>query len=86
MCYVYIVECSDKTLYTGWCKDIERRVWEHNNSNKLGSKYVRIRRPARLVYYETFETKIEAQKREYIIKQLSRKVKLELISQFESYQ
>jgi putative endonuclease len=62
--------------------DIERRLFEHNNSDKLGSKYVRARRPAKLVYFEVYESKIEAQKREYAIKRLSRKEKLKLIQEF----
>jgi len=76
--YVYILECSDKTLYTGIATDIERRLDEHNNSDK-GAKYTKIRRPLKLVYSEKSENRSSASKREYEIKKLSREKKLELI-------
>lgn len=76
--YTYIVKCSDGTYYTGWTTDLEHRVNVHNNGE--GAKYTRSRRPVELVYYEKYETKVEAMKREYAIKQLSRKKKEELIT------
>ena len=76
--YVYILECSDSTLYTGITTDIDRRVDEHNNSDK-GAKYTKLRRPVTLVYREEAEDRSSASKREYAIKKLSRKAKLELI-------
>ncbi|AEB76237.1 GIY-YIG nuclease family protein [Clostridium botulinum] len=78
MPYIYILECSDGTLYTGWTTDIERRVKEHNSGN--GAKYTKARRPVILKYYEEFKTKNEAMKREYAIKRLTRKEKIELIT------
>lgn len=80
MYYVYIIECSDQTLYTGWTHQLEKRIDTHNQG--LGAKYTRCRLPVRLKYYESFEDKISAQKREYAIKQLSRKDKLNLIQSF----
>ena len=77
--YVYILECSDKTLYTGIATDIERRLDEHNNSDK-GAKYTKVRRPLKLVYSEGSEDRSSASKREYEIKKLSREKKLELIN------
>lgn len=77
MNYTYILKCSDDTLYTGWTTDLEKRVRTHNE--KKGAKYTRNRTPVSLVYYETYETKQEAMKREYAIKQLSRAEKLALI-------
>ncbi|MDD7115013.1 MAG: GIY-YIG nuclease family protein [Lachnospiraceae bacterium] len=77
MHYTYIVECRDKTLYTGWTTDLEKRIRTHNEGT--GAKYTKSRAPVRLVYYEQYETKQEALKREYAIKQLSRKEKLALI-------
>ena len=77
--FVYILECSDKTLYTGIATDLERRLDEHNNSDK-GAKYTKIRRPLKLVYSEESENRSSASKREYEIKKLSREKKLELIS------
>jgi len=76
--FVYIVKCSDETLYTGIATDIKRRLEEHNNSSK-GAKYTRVRRPVELVYSEVCEDRSSATKREYLIKKLSRKEKLELI-------
>lgn len=79
MCYIYIVRCSDDTLYTGWTTNIERRIKCHNSGK--GAKYTRCRLPVELVYFETFEDKSTALKREYEIKQLSRDKKLLLINQ-----
>ncbi|MGL4607401.1 MAG: GIY-YIG nuclease family protein [Eubacteriaceae bacterium] len=75
--YVYIVKCSDGTLYTGWARDIKKREAIHNSGN--GAKYTRSRRPVILVYSEAFESKSNALKREIEIKKLTRKKKLELI-------
>lgn len=77
MCYVYILRCADNTLYTGWTNNLEKRINNHNNGT--GAKYTKARTPVELVYFEEYETKSEALKREYAIKQLSRKNKLELI-------
>lgn len=79
MNYTYIVRCKDDTLYCGWTNDLERRMATHNAGK--GAKYTRSRHPVELVYYETFETKEEAMRREYEIKQLTRKQKVELIIQ-----
>lgn len=76
--YVYIVKCSDKTLYAGWKNNLEKRVQEHNDG-KNGSKYTRARRPVRLVYTEACSCLSEALKREARIRKLSRWGKLELI-------
>ena len=77
MYFVYMVECSDGTLYTGITTDLERRVDEHNNSVK-GAKYTRARRPVILVYSETLENRSDASKREFSIKKMSRKEKIAL--------
>ncbi len=76
--YVYIVQCSDGSLYTGITVDLDRRLNEHNTSNK-GAKYTRSRRPVQMMYSETHETRSLASKREYAIKQLTRKEKLNLL-------
>ncbi len=76
--FVYIVQCSDNTLYTGIATDVHRRLDEHNNSDK-GAKYTRVRRPVELVYTETLEDRSSACKREYEIKKLKREEKLRLI-------
>lgn len=78
MNYTYIVECADGTLYTGWTTNVQKRVKAHNEE-KSGAKYTKAKRPVKLVYYEGYETKEESMRREYAIKQLTRKQKLELI-------
>lgn len=78
MHYVYIVECCDKTLYTGYAKDVFKRLHEHNHS-KSGAKYTRTRRPVELRYVERFDSRSSACKRESEIKKLKREEKLELI-------
>ncbi len=79
--YVYILECSDKTLYTGTTNNIEKRIQEHNNT-RTGAKYTRARRPVKLVYVEACSTPSIALKREAEIKKLSRAQKLLLIRNF----
>jgi len=76
--FIYIVECSDNTLYTGITTDVHRRIREHNGSNK-GAKYTKLRRPVKLVYQEESTDRSSASKREYAIKKLTREEKLELI-------
>ena len=78
MYYLYILKCSDKTLYTGITVDLERRIKEHNSS-KLGSKYTAARRPVKLVYAKKFRNRSLATKAESRIKKLSREEKLKLI-------
>lgn len=74
MYYVYILSCSDQTLYTGITTDLERRVAEHNSS-KLGSRYTRARRPVKLVYSKEFADRSSASKEESRIKALSKSKK-----------
>lgn len=78
MWYVYIIECSDKTFYTGITSDIHRRIEEHNTSPK-GAKYTKGRRPVKLVYCRRKKNKITASKEEYRIKKLTREEKLKMI-------
>ncbi|MDU1414556.1 MAG: GIY-YIG nuclease family protein [Clostridium sp.] len=78
MCYVYILECSDKTLYTGWTNNINKRIECHNSGK--GAKYTRGRLPVKLVYFELLDNKSLALKREIEIKKLSKKDKLLLIN------
>lgn len=78
MNYVYILRCSDNTLYCGWTPDLERRLRAHNSGQ--GAKYTRSRLPAELVYYEEYETRREAMSREWHLKRLSRREKLLLIA------
>ena len=78
MWYIYIVCCADNTLYTGITTNLERRLREHNTAN-VGSKYIRSKRPATLVYKESVKTRSNALKREAAIKRLSHQEKLLLI-------
>ena len=63
MYYTYIVECADRSLYTGYTTDVKARIRKHNSGK--GAKYTRSRLPVKLVYYEEYETKHEAMSREY---------------------
>ena len=76
--YTYILKCADNTLYTGWTNHLEKRIADHNAGK--GAKYTKSRRPVELVYFETFPTKEDAMRREYAIKQLTRKEKEKLIT------
>lgn len=78
MYHLYILECSDKTLYTGITVDLVRRVEEHNNSRK-GAKYTAGRRPVALVFSKKFRSKSKALREECRIKGLSRQEKLDII-------
>ncbi len=78
MYYVYILECTDGTLYTGWTVDVERRLAEHNQGK--GAKYTRSRGPVVLRHREEFASKQEALQREHAIKKLSRKKKVGLLA------
>ena len=75
--FVYMVECADKTLYTGWTTDVERRLKAHNAGR--GAKYTRERGPVRLVYIEEVADRRAAMKRELEIKRMRRAKKLQLI-------
>lgn len=77
MNYVYLVRCRDGSLYTGWTTDLKKRIDAHNAGS--GAKYTKSRRPVELVYFETFESKSDALKREAAIKKLTREQKLGLI-------
>lgn len=75
--YTYILKCSDGTFYTGWTNNLEKRLKAHNEGR--GARYTKIRRPVVLAYYEVFRSREEAMRREYEIKQLTRKEKENLV-------
>jgi len=78
--YIYIVRCSDDSLYTGITTDIKRRMRAHNNdTGPSTAKYTRARRPVYLVYQETATSRSHAARRESEIKNLSRRDKELLI-------
>ncbi len=76
--YVYIIRATNDMLYTGITTDLERRFSEHLKGKK-GAKFFRINTPEKIVYSEEHENRSDASKREYEIKQFTRKQKLELI-------
>jgi putative endonuclease len=76
--HVYMVSCSDGTLYTGIAKDLPKRIEAHN-SDKGGARYTRSRRPVKLVYSEQVESKSTASRLEYNIKRLPRLKKEKII-------
>lgn len=71
---LYILKCSDDTYYTGIALDLEKRLDEHNSSDK-GAKYTRSRRPVTLMYQERHHDKSSALKRELAIKAMKRSAK-----------
>lgn len=81
MFYVYLLKCADGTLYGGYTNDVEKRVQTHNAGK--GAKYTKSRLPVKLVYCEAFADKRAALSREWHLKRLSRKEKLELIEKYE---
>lgn len=79
MYFVYILECSDKTLYVGCTNNLEKRIKEHNESKK-GAHYTKFRRPVELKYSEKFDNLKEARGREAEIKNWKRERKISLIN------
>lgn len=75
--HVYVLECADGSLYTGYTSDVERRVREHDDGD--GAKYTRCRTPVELVHTETYASRSAAMTREHEIKQLSRSAKERLV-------
>lgn len=79
MNYTYLLRCADRSLYCGWTNHLEERVKLHNAGK--GAKYTRSRRPVELAYYETYQTKEDAMKREAAIKKMKKPEKEALVSQ-----
>lgn len=77
--FVYLLRCNDGTLYTGYTTDLEARIRTHNGEGKGGAKYTRSRRPVTLAYFEEYEDKSTALRRECEIKKLSKAEKEALI-------
>ena len=80
--FVYILLCADGSLYTGWTTDLEKRLKTHNEGK--GAKYTRSRLPVKLLYYEEFDCKSDALKREAAIKKLTRQQKFDLTNKKDS--
>ena len=81
---VYMLQLRDNTIYTGYTKNLEKRLELH--SKGTGSKYVRARLPHTLSYVEKFETRSDAMRREIKIKKMSRKKKLDMIHTYQNNQ
>ncbi|NQZ80618.1 MAG: GIY-YIG nuclease family protein [Saccharospirillaceae bacterium] len=81
--FVYLLRCADNSLYGGITTDLNRRLSEHNDSNKLGAKYTRARRPVCLVYAEQCTNRQSASIREYQLKKLKKGQKEQLVLNFK---
>ena len=79
MYFIYILRCSDKSLYCGQTNDLQRRIQEHNSDKFKSAKYTKGKRPVKLVYFEKYTTIQEAMKREFEIKKLTKEKKEALI-------
>ncbi|NOZ44072.1 MAG: GIY-YIG nuclease family protein [bacterium] len=82
MWYVYILRCSDQSLYTGVCKNLPKRVEEHNHS-VLGAKYTQSRRPVHLVRSQEVHNRSQAMQKEYTIKKMTKSKKEQLVANQE---
>lgn len=76
--YAYLARCNDDSLYVGYTNDLKDRETKHNEGK--GAHYTRMRRPIKIVYYEEFDTKSAAMKREFQLKHLRKKDKENLIN------
>ena len=76
--FVYMLRCSDASLYTGITTDVQRRVHEHNHTQRA-ARYTRARRPVKLVYQESLDSRPAAARREWEIRQLDRNAKMRLL-------
>ncbi|SDJ60150.1 GIY-YIG nuclease family protein [Streptococcus gallolyticus] len=79
--YMYVVECADGTLYTGYTTNVEKRIKTHNSGK--GAKYTRSRLPVKLIYQESFDSKEAAMSAESYFKQKTRQQKLEYIEEHQ---
>lgn len=77
---VYILTCQDRSLYTGYTNDLQKRIRMHEQGK--GAKYTRGRGPFEISYICQFASKSDAMREEYRIKQLSREEKLDLIQRY----
>ena len=77
--WVYLLQCSDQTLYAGITTDLQRRIQEHNGATSGGARYTRSRRPVRLVWFEPSKSRSAASQREATIRKLTHAQKERLI-------
>ena len=81
---VYILRCSDQSLYTGITTDLKRRLKEHNYDNKRAAAYTRVRRPLTLIYNEEDTDRSNTSKREAQIKKMTKQEKEKFIALMQS--
>ena len=79
--YVYMILCEDGSYYTGYAKDVKRRIERHKKGQ--GARYTRMHKPEKTVYMEKFNSRSKAMKREREIKQLSHSKKQELVKSYD---
>ena len=77
--YMYVVECSDGSYYTGYTTDVKKRLAVHNSGK--GAKYTRPRLPVKLIYIEGFASKEEAMSAEALLKRKKRPLKERFLSE-----
>lgn len=80
MHFVYMVRCSDNSLYTGYTNDLAKRIKVHNTGQ--GAKYTRSRLPVSLVFYRRVDSKSTGLRLEARLKKLSKKKKEDLVQKF----
>jgi len=80
--YAYMLRCSDNSIYSGYTVNLEKRLEAHNSGK--GAKYTRARLPVKLEYFEEFDNKIDACKREWQFKQYTHTEKEKIIKKFIS--
>jgi putative endonuclease len=73
--YFYVLECRDSTYYAGYTNNLEKRIATHNAGK--GAKYTKTRTPVSCIYFEEYDTKQEAMRKEYAFKQLTRTQKIQ---------
>ena len=79
--YAYMLRCNDNSIYSGYTTNLEKRLETHNSG--MGAKYTKARLPVKLVYFEEFEDKKEAMKREWQFKQYTHIEKEKMIQNFK---
>ena len=80
--YAYMLRCKDNSIYSGYTEDLNKRIETHNKGK--GAKYTRARLPVKLEYFEEFEDKKEALKREREFKKYTHIEKENMIKEFKS--
>lgn len=83
MYYLYLLRCSDNSLYCGQTKNLQRRIQEHNFDDIKSAKYTKSRRPVELVYYEKYQSLSKVLKREFEIKKITKIKKESLVKKFK---